>query len=92
MKVYKINQYAAYRADEKGIIYSINEPSNDTIYYKSEVESFDINLPEGFSVVKNFWGDKFLKYGESDVLIGEDDKGLYLEVCSLNPKKFYVEL
>lgn len=92
MKVYKINQYAAYRADEKGILYSINEPSNDTIYYKSEVESFDINLPEGFSVVKNFLGDKFLKYGESDVLIGEDDKGLYLEVCSLNPKKFYVEL
>lgn len=92
MKVYKINQYEAYRADEKGVRYSINEPGNDTVYYKSEVVSFDVNLPEGFSVKTNFLGDKFLKYGEYDVLIGEDNKGLFFEVCSLDPKKFYVEL
>ena len=45
MKVYKINQYEAYRADGQGVRYSINAPGNDTEYYKSEVETFDIELP-----------------------------------------------
>jgi hypothetical protein len=36
MKLYKINIYEAYRADEKGI-YWVDELTDDTIYYKHEV-------------------------------------------------------
>lgn len=92
MKVYKINQYEAYRADEQGVRYSINAPGNDTEYYKSEVETFDIELPDGFTVFKNILGDKILRYGENEVLIGEDEKGVYLEICNIKSEKVYVDI
>lgn len=36
MKLYKINTYEAYRADEKGIYWS-DELTDDSIYYKYEM-------------------------------------------------------
>jgi hypothetical protein len=92
MKVYRVNQYEAYRADEIGVRYSINEPTNDTVYYKSETQCFEIELPKGFYVVTySFDGLKALKYGDDEeVLICEDEKGVYLLICDGSDKKIYV--
>lgn len=93
MKLYKINQYEVYRMDEQGVYFDINEPCSDTCYYKSEVECIEVELPEGFSVVKDWTGLRSeLVYGEDSVLIGEDEKGIYFEICDYNPRKVYVNI
>ena len=50
MKLYLVNVFEAYRADEQGIK-AFRELPNDTIYYKHEVlEEADATLPAGFEV------------------------------------------
>lgn len=90
LTIYKINQYEAYRADEKGIHYTINPPGENTPYYKSESKAIEIELPNGFSVIKICDGLQLhLIHGDDEVLIGEDKKGLYLEICDLEQRKIY---
>lgn len=88
MIIYRVNTLEAYRADECGIRFSLNEPV-DTIDYKHEYKKIEIELPEGFRVVNYDSGWSAIVYNEYDVLIGEDSNGIYLEVCCLEPKKFY---
>ncbi len=90
MRVFKINQYEAYRADEQGVRFSINKPTDDTVYYKAEVESFDIDFPDGFHVVEDVFGMKYLRHGDDEVIIQEDEKGLYLLICDGSDKKVYI--
>lgn len=93
LTIYRINQYQAYRADEQGVHFSLEAPGRDTPHYKSEHEAIDIELPEGFYIIKICDGDvSQLKYGEYDVLIGEDKRGIYLEICLFESQKVYPKI
>ena len=53
IKLYKVNVYQAYRADEEGIRWFTYEPS-DTEYYKHEIlEVVEKDLPEGITYDDN---------------------------------------
>lgn len=53
----------------------------------------EVELPEGFSVVKDSMGYEYeLVHGENSVLIGEDENGIYLEICNYKPRKVYVNI
>lgn len=90
MRVFKINQQVAYRADEQGVRFSVNEPTDDTVYYNAEVESFDIDMPDGFHIVEDVFDMKCLRHGNDEVIIQEDEKGLYLLICDGSDKKVYI--
>lgn len=50
MKLYLINVYEAYRADEQGVRAFVEIPK-DTIHYKHEViNEADVELPEGYEI------------------------------------------
>ena len=52
MKLYLINIYEAYRADEQGVT-AMREVPNNSDYYKYEVlEEADVELPAGFELEK----------------------------------------
>ena len=48
MKIYKVNKYDKYIADEVSIEWHEEKPV-DSVFYKYEIlEEFEIELPEGF--------------------------------------------
>ena len=73
IKLYLLNWYEAYRADEQGQRWSFVIP-NDNIDYKSEVvEEAEFILPAGFEV-KDFYGQKCVtKGGVEYQLVTEKD-------------------
>ena len=49
IKLYKVNIYQAYRADEQGIRWFTDKPA-DTEYYNHEImEEREVKLPEGIT-------------------------------------------
>lgn len=71
IKLYKVNTYQAYRADEEGIRWFTYKPS-DTIDYKCEiVEEVEVELPKGVTYDENFM--RFDDRGNDCQLITEND-------------------
>lgn len=79
MKLYLINQYKAYMAQEEGITAVRNLP-NETPYYKHEVlGEADIELPEGFTLEGTQCGGEEIFHGtESAVMVTEMKGGKYI--------------
>lgn len=89
--IYKVNQYQAYMASEQGVYFSLFEPSN-TDYYKSENTNFKIKIPDGFKIIQRQNNCPAIVYGDYDVIMGENENGFYLEICSYHPKKIYPKI
>ena len=54
IKLYKVNVYQAYRADEEGIRWFTHKPS-DNEYYKHEIlDEIEKELPEGITYDEEF--------------------------------------
>lgn len=69
--LYKVNTYQAYRADEQGIRWMTNSPS-DTVDYKHEVlESTTKHLPKGYTYDED--ADQFWHGRSHAQLVNEND-------------------
>lgn len=79
MKLYLINTYEAYIAQEQGIR-AFREIPNDTIDYKHEVlEEADVELPNGFSIEKTQGDGEEIFFGkEAAEMITERIDGKYV--------------
>ena len=79
MKLYLINLYESYRADEQGIR-AFRELPKETSYTKYEVlEEIDIELPMGFTIEgTKGHGMEIFKGGECAEMITENIKGKYV--------------
>lgn len=66
MKLYKIDTYEAYRADEKGVGWYDYVP-NDTAYYKHDViEELDVeNINEAFNLYTDDDGKPFVETADN---------------------------
>lgn len=76
IKLYKVNVYQAYRADEKGIRWFTYKPT-DTDYYKYEIlEEVEKELPTGI-----FYDDESMTFsdnGHDCQLVNENDGSVSL--------------
>lgn len=71
IKLYKVNVYQAYRADEQGVRWFTYKPS-DTTDYKSEiVDEIEVELPKGITYDETFMS--FDDRGHDCQLITEND-------------------
>jgi len=79
MKLYLINQYEAYQAEEQGVT-AVRELPNETAYHKHEVlAEADVELPEGFEVAKtNGGGTEIFFGGEGASMVTESDGDHYV--------------
>ena len=76
IKLYKVNVYQAYRADEEGIRWFTYKPS-DTEYYKHEIlEEVEKELPEGITYDKEFM--TFRDRGHGGQLVNENNGSVSL--------------
>lgn len=76
IKLYKVNIYQAYRADEQGIRWFAYNPS-DTTDYKHEIMSeIEIELPKGITYDKEF--NRFDDNNHECQLITEKDGSAWL--------------
>lgn len=76
IKLYKVNVYQAYRADEEGIRWFTYKPS-DTEYYKHEIlEEVEKELPEGITYDKEFM--TFSDRGHGCQLVNENNGSVSL--------------
>lgn len=76
IKLYKVNVYQAYRADEEGIRWFTYEP-NDTEYYKYEiVEVVEKDLPEGITYDED--SREFCDNGHDCQMVNERNGSLVL--------------
>lgn len=76
IKLYKVNVYQAYRADEEGIRWFTYKPS-DTEYYKHEIlEEVEKELPEGITYDKEFM--TFSDRGHDYQLVNENNGSVSL--------------
>lgn len=76
MRLYLINFYEAYRADEQGVRAMMNVPS-DTEYYKHEIVSeADVELPKGYRLEEFEWGNAVMYGAENaDIVTCQVDGG-----------------
>lgn len=72
MKAYKIKNIKAYSADEQGIVFGFNEPTNTSDYY-SEYEEIEVSIPNGYEVRENHGLKKLYKGNEEAELFTEDE-------------------
>lgn len=79
MKLYLINIYEAYMADEQGVT-AMREIPNDTDCYKHEVlEESDVELPAGFELAKTQGGGEEIFCGnEAAEMVTEWQDGHYV--------------
>ena len=79
MKLYLINIYEAYRADEQGVT-AMREVPNDSDYYKYEVlEEADVELPAGFELEKTQGdGTEIFCGNEAAEMVTELNNGHYM--------------
>ena len=76
IKLYKVNVYQAYRADEEGIRWFTYKPS-DTEYYKHEIlEEVEKELLEGITYDKEFM--TFSDRGHDCQLVNENNGSVSL--------------
>lgn len=76
IKLYKVNIYQAYRADECGIRWFTYEPQDNT-YYKHEIlEVIEKDLPEG--ITYNEFFRTFVDNGHDCQMVTEKDGSVIL--------------
>lgn len=76
IKLFKVNVYQAYRADETGVRWLTHEPSDD-INYKSEIlEETEKELPSGITYDDKF--EQFSDNGHDCTLVNENDGTVWL--------------
>lgn len=76
IKLYKVNVYQAYRADEQGIRWFTSRPI-DTEYYKHEIlEEIESELPEGITYDNNSM--TFSDQGHDCQMVNERDGSVSL--------------
>ena len=75
MKLYLINNYEAYRADEKGV-YAGRKVPEDTIYYKHEIlEEANVQLPDGYEIGVTRHGEEAIFKGSEYAFMITERKG-----------------
>lgn len=80
MKLYLINFYETYRADEQGVRAMMEIP-NDTVYYKHEIVSeADVELPEGYRLEEFEWGNTVMYGAENAEIVTYQIDGGYKTV------------
>lgn len=76
IKLYKVNVYQAYRADEEGVRWFPHKPS-DTEYYKHEIlDEIEKELPEGVT-----YDEKFMLFDDNGYdcqMVNENDGSVSL--------------
>ena len=76
IKLYKVNIYNAYRADEEGVRWFTYEPT-DNEYYKHEIlDEIEKELPEGITYDEEFM--LFDDNGYDCVMVNEKDGSVSL--------------
>lgn len=76
IKLYKVNFYQAYRADEEGVRWLTSVPTDD-VYYKSEIiEETEKELPSGITYDEKF--NQFCDNGQDCTLVNENDGTVWL--------------
>ena len=69
IKLYKVNVYQAYRADEEGVRWFTYKPS-DTEYYKHEIlDEVEKELPKGIT-----YDDEFMRFDDNGYDRGNEGK------------------
>lgn len=76
IKLYKVNVYQAYRADEEGVRWFTYKPT-DTVYYKYEIlEEVEKRLPIGI-----YYDDEFMTFSDNGLdcqMVTENDGSVSL--------------
>ena len=79
MKLYLINFYETYRADERGITAMYQLP-DETVYYKYEIlEETEVDLPHGFEFCETKgYGKEIFKGDEVATMFTKHDGSGYI--------------
>lgn len=87
MKAYKIKNIKAYSADEQGIVFGFNEPTNTSDYY-SEYEEIEVEIPNGYEL-REFNGVKRLYKGNNEADLFVENGHWFILVGYENYIKLY---